>query len=164
MIAVVQPPSALGLTQASNVMPVVRSSELLSATVTQLLVPLKDRAPPNLPADVHVALERVPLLLLPELSAAAVPVPSLKPRASTRPFGAALDTVTVTPPEVDWLPAASRARAVIVCAPLVAPVVFHEREYGVVRSSAPRTTPSNKNCTPTTPTLSAALADSVTVP
>jgi len=34
--------------------------------------------------------------------------------------GAALDTVTLTVAEVVWLPAASRARALIVCAPLLA--------------------------------------------
>jgi hypothetical protein len=48
----------------------------------------------------------------------------LKPYAATKPLGAALDTVTETAAEVVWLPAASRARAVIVCAPLVAPAVF----------------------------------------
>jgi hypothetical protein len=37
-------------------------------------------------------------------------------------------------------------------------------EYGAVRSSAPSGTPSNRNCTPTTPLLSLAVADTVTVP
>ena len=36
-------------------MPVVRSREAESLTVTRLLVPLKDSALPNLPAVVHVA-------------------------------------------------------------------------------------------------------------
>ena len=72
--------------------------------------------------------------------------------------------MTLTPVEVAWLPAASRARAVSVCAPFVAPVVFHEMEYGDVVSSTPRATPSSKNCTPTTPTASVALADTVMIP
>src|SRR3989344_8181071 len=37
-------------------------------------------------------------------------------------------------------------------------------EYGEVVSSAPTLAPSTLNCTPTTPTLSDALADRVTVP
>jgi dienelactone hydrolase len=37
-------------------------------------------------------------------------------------------------------------------------VVFHVTEYGDARSSLPRFAPSSLNCTPTTPTLSAALA------
>src|SRR5207249_12302922 len=37
-------------------------------------------------------------------------------------------------------------------------------EYGEAVSSAPRLFPSNLNCTPATPTLSEALADTVTVP
>src|SRR5882724_10941315 len=78
--------------------------------------------------------------------------------------GAALDTVTVTGADVVRLPAASRATAVIVCGPSLDAVVSTETEYGAVRSSAASATPSPKNCTPTTPTLSAALADNVTVP
>src|SRR5439155_864021 len=77
--------------------------------------------------------------------------------------GAALVTVTVTGAEVVVLPAASRATAVRVCEPLAAPVVFQEIEYGAVVSSAPKLAPSILNCTPATPTLSAALAVIVTV-
>ena len=62
------------------------------------------------------------------------------------------------------LPAASRATAVNVCAPLVAVVVIHDREYGAVVSSAPTLTPSSLNWTPATPTLSEALAATTTVP
>src|SRR5688572_9375403 len=76
----------------------------------------------------------------------------------------ALLTVTVTPAEVRVLPAASRATAVIVWLPLVAVVVFHDVAYGAVVSSAPRLFPSSLNWTPTTPTLSLALADAVIVP
>src|SRR3989344_1755065 len=61
-------------------------------------------------------------------------------------------------------PPASFATALMVCAPLVAVVEFHAIEYGAVVSSAPTFTPSTLNCTPTTPTLSDALADIVTVP
>src|SRR5467141_3104277 len=77
--------------------------------------------------------------------------------------GATLSTVTVTGAEVVRLPAASRAIAVMVCEPLLAPVVFQGTEYGAAVSSAPALTPSNWNCTPTTPTLSEALAVTVIV-
>src|SRR5437879_2641872 len=75
-----------------------------------------------------------------------------------------LNTVTVTAAEVVRLPAASRATAVSVCEPLLAVVVFHDIEYGVAVSSAPRLAPSNRNCTPTTPTWSEALAVTVVGP
>src|SRR3989475_7025235 len=76
----------------------------------------------------------------------------------------ALTTVTLTAAAVAVLPAASRATAVRVCAPLLAVVVVQERVYGAVVSSAPRLAPSSLNCTPATPTLSVALAETVTVP
>src|SRR6059036_2072118 len=76
----------------------------------------------------------------------------------------ALATVTLIPAEVVLLPAASRATAVRVWAALVAVVVFQERVYGAVVISAPRLAPSSLNWTPTTPTLSVALAETVTVP
>ena len=60
-----QPLRAVGLTQASRVMAVVRSRELESLTVTQLLLPLNDRALPNFPAVQEVELT-VPLFPLPE--------------------------------------------------------------------------------------------------
>src|SRR5437773_608860 len=62
-----------------------------------------------------------------------------------------LETVTATA-ELLVFPAASRAMAVKVCAPLAACVVFQETPYGFVVLSLPRLTPSNWNCTPTTPT------------
>src|SRR5258708_4600166 len=77
--------------------------------------------------------------------------------------GAALETVTVTGAEGVLLPAASRAIAVTVCGPLLAVTVSPDIEYGAVVSSAPRFAPSMLNCTPATPTLSAALAVTVTV-
>src|SRR6267143_6671493 len=78
--------------------------------------------------------------------------------------GAVLDTVTVTSAEVVRLPAASRATAVRVCEPLFVVVVSQEIEYGAFVTSAPRLVPvSSWNCTPATPTLSEALAVTVTV-
>ena len=62
------------------------------------------------------------------------------------------------------LPAASRARACSVCTPFDAEVVSHVIEYGAVVSSAPRLAPSSRNWTPATPTLSVALAETVTFP
>src|SRR3990167_8328475 len=74
------------------------------------------------------------------------------------------DTVTLLTSLHRVLPAASRATALILCVPLVAVVEFQEMEYGEVVSSAPTLAPSTLNCTPTTPTLSDALAEMVTVP
>src|SRR5213594_2095020 len=78
--------------------------------------------------------------------------------------GGMLFTVTLTVVAVAVLPAASRATAVRVWDALVAVVVFHERAYGAVVISAPRLAPSSLNWTPTTPTLSVALAETVSVP
>src|SRR5262249_5498465 len=58
-------------------------------------------------------------------------------------------------------PAASRATAVNTWAPLTARAVFQITENGIVTSSAPRLAPSNLNCTPTTATLSHAVAETV---
>src|SRR5436190_593068 len=74
------------------------------------------------------------------------------------------DSVTVTAVEVVRLASASRATAVSVCEPLLAVVVFQETEYGAAASSTPRLAPSSRNCTPTTPTLSEALAVTLVVP
>src|SRR3954447_1497537 len=107
--------TVVGRTQASSVIPLVRSSEFASATVTRLFDPLKESAPPNLPAVVRVAPVIAPGLLEPELSVAVVPVASSKPSAVTSPVGgggAVLDTVTATVVEVVELVAASRATAV----------------------------------------------------
>src|SRR4029078_1011660 len=75
-------PSVVGLTQASAVIPVVRSSELELMAVTHAMVPLKERAFPNLPLADQAALERVPVLLLPDWSAVVVPLPSAKTEAA----------------------------------------------------------------------------------
>src|SRR2546429_629678 len=78
--------------------------------------------------------------------------------------GALLFTVTVTGAEGGLLPAASRAIAVILCGPSLTVAVFHETEYGaVVTSTLPLTPLSNRNCTPTTPTLSEAVAVAISV-
>src|SRR5262245_4115927 len=74
-----------------------------------------------------------------------------------------LATVTLTAAAGVMLPAASRATALRLWVPLLAVVVFHETLYGAVVSSFPRLLPSSLNCTPTTPTLSPAVADTVTV-
>src|SRR5438128_6545303 len=73
-------------------------------------------------------------------------------------------TVTLTEAVVAILPAASRATAVRMCAPAEASAVFQLVAYGAVVTSAPRLAPSSMNCAPTTPTLSVALAEIVTVP
>src|SRR5437762_4803490 len=78
--------------------------------------------------------------------------------------GAPFETVTATATEVARLPAASRATAVRLCEPLLAVVVFHETEYGAAVTSAPGLRPSSRNCTPTTLTLSEALAVTLIVP
>src|SRR5262245_38172335 len=74
-----------GLTQASRVIPMVRSSTAASATVTRLDVPLNEIAFPNLPAAANDAFESVPVLLLPVESRVEVPVPSSKPYAASTP-------------------------------------------------------------------------------
>ncbi len=75
-----------------------------------------------------------------------------------------LFTVTVIGFDVFVLPAWSRAVAVIVCVPLDTGIVFQVPEYGDTDSSVPRFTPSILNCTPTTPTLSDAVAARDTLP
>ena len=89
-------PTAVGRTQPSSVMPVVRSSESASATVTQSLMPSKLSAPPNLPAALRTAPLIVPVLPRPEASAVVVALVSSKPHAPTRLEGAAGPTVSVT--------------------------------------------------------------------
>ena len=60
-------------------MPVVRSSDAASATVTESLTPSKESAPPYLPAAAQVGpFVSVPLLPKPEASGAEVPLPSSK--------------------------------------------------------------------------------------
>src|SRR4030095_11051948 len=75
----------------------------------------------------------------------------------------ALETVTPTGLEVVVL-TESRATAVRTCGPSGIVVVFHVATKGGPVTSAPTLTPSTLNCTPSTPTLSAAAAVSVTAP
>src|SRR5205823_1419824 len=96
-----------------------------------------------------------------DASAAVVPAPSSYEYAETRLVFA---TVIVTAELVVTLPTASRATAVSVWPPFTAVVVSQAAEYGAVRSSAPRLAPSTLNCTPTTPTLSPAVAVTLIVP
>src|SRR3989338_4624479 len=74
------------------------------------------------------------------------------------------EIVTVTPVEVVEFPATSLAVAVRMWEPLVAEVVSQETEYGEAVSSVPRFAPSSLHGTPVTPTLSVAVAETVTVP
>ena len=53
--------------------------------VTEAVVPLNVSAPPNLPDVVHAALPIEPVFPLPDVSATAVPVPSLKEYSPTKP-------------------------------------------------------------------------------
>src|SRR5438445_9156151 len=73
-------------------------------------------------------------------------------------------TVTLTGADTAVWPEASRAIAVSVWAPVRAVVVSHETEYGGPVRSVPRLTPSSLNWTPTTPTSSVAVAETVTMP
>src|SRR5206468_10081950 len=60
--------------------------------------------------------------------------------------------------------AATRPRAVTLFPYTTLFRSVHETAYGAAVTSAPRLTPSSLNCTPTTPMLSVALAETVTVP
>ncbi len=71
--------------------------------------------------------------------------------------------MTLTPVALPTLPAASRACADSVCVPLASPVVSQLIEYGLVVTAAPRFALSSVNCTLVTPTLSLAVAETVTV-
>ena len=68
-------------------MPVVRSSDAASATVTQSLTPSNDSAPPERPAAVRVAPRSCPVLPEPDASATVGPDASSNPYAATRPVG-----------------------------------------------------------------------------
>jgi hypothetical protein len=74
------------------------------------------------------------------------------------------DMLIVRGADVVVFPAASRAIAVKVYGPGVTPLVFQEREKGLVVSSAPRLFPFSRNWTPMTPVSSVAVAETVIVP
>jgi hypothetical protein len=75
-----------------------------------------------------------------------------------------LATVTVRTADVVEFPAASRARAVSWWVPFAVAVVSQEVVYGAAVSSPLSGAPSSRNCTPTTPTASVAVAPTDTVP
>src|SRR5688572_23235751 len=77
---------------------------------------------------------------------------------------APLLTVIVRGADSVVLPAASRATAVMMCVPSATTAVIQDVANGLDVSSAPTFTPSTLNCTPTTPTLSDAVAEIVTEP
>src|SRR3989442_11235781 len=82
-----QPSIAVGLTHASSVMPVVRSSGVAAApsvTVTQSRMPLKDNAMPTLPGT-RTAPVMVPLRPLGDESIAVAPPASSKLSDKTSP-------------------------------------------------------------------------------
>src|SRR5262245_21030388 len=79
-------PNAVGYTQASRVIPVVKSRDAESLMVTMAATPSNCNALPNRPELVHAAPLIVPELPLPDLSAALRPLPSSKPSAATRPL------------------------------------------------------------------------------
>jgi hypothetical protein len=81
------PPVAAGLTHASSVIPVVRSSDAASATVTQSSTPSNDSARPKRPSGTRVAPLTVPWLLRPDASATCAPLVSSKLQAPTSPGG-----------------------------------------------------------------------------
>jgi hypothetical protein len=78
----------VGNTHASSVIPVVRSRDAESFTVTRAFVPLNSNALPNFPALVQVAVPTEPAFPFPDASATVAPPPSSNPYAATRPAGA----------------------------------------------------------------------------
>src|SRR5918992_582298 len=98
-----QPVEFAGLTHASSVIALERSSEFESATVAMSFTPSNDRAlpPPVRPLATNVAPPVVALLPRPDESLAVVaPGAWLKPSARTRPVDGPV-TVTVTVPVAD---------------------------------------------------------------
>src|SRR5262249_37686008 len=124
-----------------------------------------DSADPNLPDAVQVALEIVPVLPCPDASFTWTPLPSLNPKAATRPLGfCPLFSTSTCTSDDDELPAASRATAVSACGPFDAVPVFHATVYGGEVRSAPSAASSTLNCTPATATSSDAVAVTLIVP
>ena len=79
------------------------------------------------------------------------------------PAGGAVLSIVTLMVLVAVFPAASRARAESVCTPSATPVVLHDFEYGdEVSAVLILVRPSRTNCTAVTPTLSEAVAVSVT--
>jgi len=75
-----------GFTQASRVMPVVRSSELESGILTRSLTPSKRSAFPYLPVVTQTGpFVNVPAFEFPDESERVVPDPSSNPYSATKP-------------------------------------------------------------------------------
>ena len=88
----------VGYTQASRVIPLVRSSEFESEMLTKSLAPSNFNAFPNFPLVTQAGpFFRVPLFELPDASLRVVPVPSSKPYAATSPGIAAKEIALVLP-------------------------------------------------------------------
>ncbi len=104
-----QPVTAVGFTQASIVTPAVGFRLVAFGTDTHVLEPLNWIAPPYLPVADHVPFASVPLLLFPDASATAVPLPASKPYAATSPAGCAVTTALACADAALMLPAASSA-------------------------------------------------------
>src|SRR3954452_6596563 len=106
MMIVSQSWSCDGLTQASSVIPLVRSIGLavVSATVTQSSMPSNDRALPNLPATCR-APRTVPFFATTDESAATRPVVSSNPNAATRPSAPSETTTPTALPGATAVPA-----------------------------------------------------------
>src|SRR5262249_48715016 len=75
----------------------VRSSDAASGIETSVELPLNCSAPPYLPAVDQVPFWIVPSLLLPDESAAFVPLPSSNEYCATSPVGAAVEVETFAP-------------------------------------------------------------------
>src|SRR5690348_5575308 len=73
-------------------------------------------------------------------------------------------TVTLAAAEVPMFPAASRATATRVWGPLATVPLSQVIEYGGLVMGVPKGALSNWNCTLATPTLSEAVADTITLP
>ncbi|PYO01106.1 MAG: hypothetical protein DMD91_08905 [Candidatus Rokuibacteriota bacterium] len=113
---------------------------------------------------VPVPVVPVPVVPVPVVPVPVVPVPVVPVPVVPVPVGGGLGTTTVTPAEVAVLPAASVATAVSVYEPAAAEEVSQETVYGAAATGAPRFAPSSLNWTLVTPTLSVAVADTLTGP
>ena len=167
MIVCQSAPAPLGRTQADRVIPFVRSRSFASATVTQSLTPSKESAPPFWPVATRPHRRSCPCAPSPSHPPTIVPVPASNDvrgdEAGRRRRRAVVDR------DRDR----RRGRRVAGCVTRDGPervlagrrgVVSQEALYGALVSAAPRSAPSTVNWTLVTPTLSEAVACTVTVP
>ena len=145
-------PTAVGLTHASIVSPVVRSSGFASGTVTQSLTPSKLSAPPNRPAAVRVAPQIVPVLLPPEPSATVVPGRLVEPVGGDQAGRRHRRGLTVNVTAIDLgAPVAPSAPTVIVAVcvpagsdPVAPPPTGSPARYRTRRDRQPRSVVGNR--------------------